>query len=241
MTSASVLCGAGWSRRGCWGGWARRRFGPRGWSLRTFTRLIWRRMGALAAENLWHVTVPFQRSRRRACVVEAVGSRRGRPDRGVRALGGRAGRAELLGAALSMLWLILPHPGRAQELPIAGATLALCAVATVLIAGRQPKPSWLPHTAIAVDTFVVSVCLVATRDASSVYAFSYLWGGAVRGLLLRAARGRDPRGVAGHRLRRFARAARRGARRAAHAVAGADGDAAGHRDVAASTDESPPP
>ena len=83
----------------------------------------------------------------------------------------------ILGAALSMLWLILPHPGRAQELPIAGATLALCAVATVLIAGRQPKPSWLPHTAIAVDTFVVSVCLVATRDASSVYAFSYLWVG----------------------------------------------------------------
>ena len=83
----------------------------------------------------------------------------------------------ILGAALSMLWLVLPHPGRAQALPIAAATFALCAVATVLIAGRQPKPSWLLQTAIAVDTFVVSVCLVATGDASSVYAFAYLWVG----------------------------------------------------------------
>src|SRR5215210_2244350 len=29
-----------------------------------------------------------------------------------------------LGAALSMLWLVLPHPGGAHELPIACATLA---------------------------------------------------------------------------------------------------------------------
>ena len=64
-----------------------------------------------------------------------------------------------------------------MRFPIAGATFAFCAVAAVLIAGRQPKPAWLPHTAIAVDTLVVSVCLVATRDASSVYAFSYLWVG----------------------------------------------------------------
>ena len=65
-----------------------------GTSLRTFTRVISRRTGTLAAENLGHVTVPFQRSRRPACVVEAVESRRGRPDRRVRAPRGGAGRAE---------------------------------------------------------------------------------------------------------------------------------------------------
>lgn len=83
----------------------------------------------------------------------------------------------ILGAALSLLWLVLPHAGGAQERPIAGATFALCAVGTTLMAGRRPKPSWLLQTAIALNTFVVSLALVATRDPSSVYAFYYLWVG----------------------------------------------------------------
>ena len=33
------------------------------------------------------------------------------------------------------------------------------------------------QAAIAVDTFVVSLALVATRDPGSVYAFYYLWVG----------------------------------------------------------------
>ncbi len=83
----------------------------------------------------------------------------------------------VLGAGLSLLWLVLPHAGGAQERPIAGATFALCAVGTVLMAGRRAKPSWLLQTAIALDTFVVSLALVATRDPSSVYAFYCLWVG----------------------------------------------------------------
>src|SRR3954452_685924 len=83
----------------------------------------------------------------------------------------------ILGAALSMLWLVLPHPRGAHELPIACATFAFCAVGAVLIAGRRPQPSWMLQTAIAVDTFLVSLALVATGDPSSVYAFNYLWVG----------------------------------------------------------------
>ncbi len=81
----------------------------------------------------------------------------------------------ILGAALSVVWLVLPRSGGAHELPIAGATFALCAVGTVLIAGRRPKPPWMLQTALALDTFVVSLALIATRDPGSVYAFYYLW------------------------------------------------------------------
>ena len=83
----------------------------------------------------------------------------------------------IIGAALSVLWLVLPHSGDAQELPIAGATAALCAVAAALTTGRRPKPPSMLQTAIAVDTFVVSLALVATRDPGSIYAFYYLWVG----------------------------------------------------------------
>jgi diguanylate cyclase (GGDEF)-like protein len=83
----------------------------------------------------------------------------------------------ILGAALSLLWLVLSHPGGAQELRIAAATFAFCAVGTVLIAGRRPKPRWMLQATIAVDTFLISLALVATGDPSSVYAFYYLWVG----------------------------------------------------------------
>jgi diguanylate cyclase (GGDEF)-like protein len=83
----------------------------------------------------------------------------------------------ILAAALSMLWLVLLHPRSAQQLSVAGATLVLCSVGTVLIVGRRPKPSWMLQTALALDTFVVSLALVATGDPSSVYAFYYLWVG----------------------------------------------------------------
>ena len=45
------------------------------------------------------------------------------------------------------------------------------------MAGRRPTPSWMLQTAIALDTLVVSLALVATRDPSSVYAFYYVWVG----------------------------------------------------------------
>ena len=67
-----------------------------------------------------------------------------------------------------MFWVLPLHAGGAQELPIACATFAFRAVGAALLAGRRPKPSWMLQTAIAVDTFAVSLALVATRDPSSV-------------------------------------------------------------------------
>ena len=99
----------------------------------------------------------------------------------------------ILAAALSLLWLVLAHPGGARTLPIACATFAFCAVATVLIAGRWPKPSWMLQTAIALDTLAVSVCLVATRDPSSVYAFYYLCVGLYAACFSGCARSRSTR------------------------------------------------
>jgi diguanylate cyclase (GGDEF)-like protein len=83
----------------------------------------------------------------------------------------------LVGAALWMLWLVLPHASGAQERPIACGVVVLCAVGTVLMASRRPRPSWALQMAIALDTLVVSLSLVATNDPSSVYAFHYVWVG----------------------------------------------------------------
>ena len=81
----------------------------------------------------------------------------------------------LMGATLSVLWLVLPHPGHADELTIACATIAAYALGTFLVLGRRAKPWWMFQVSIALDTLVISVALVATGDAGSVYAFYYLW------------------------------------------------------------------
>jgi diguanylate cyclase (GGDEF)-like protein len=81
----------------------------------------------------------------------------------------------LMGATLSVLWLVLPHPGRVNELVIASATLAAYALGTFLVLGGRAKPWWMFQASIALDTLVISVALVATRDPGSVYAFYYLW------------------------------------------------------------------
>jgi hypothetical protein len=81
----------------------------------------------------------------------------------------------LMGATLSVLWLVLPHPGHANELTIVGATLAAYALGTVLVLGQRAKPWWMFQLSIALDTLVISIALIATGDPGSQYAFYYLW------------------------------------------------------------------
>ncbi len=81
----------------------------------------------------------------------------------------------LLGATLSLLWLLLPRAGDANELAIVGATLAAYALGTYLVLGRRQKRWWMFQVSIALDTLVISVALVGTHDPGSVYAFYYLW------------------------------------------------------------------
>ena len=81
----------------------------------------------------------------------------------------------LLGATLSLLWLLLPRAGDANELAIVGATLAAYALGTYLVLGRRQKRWWMFQVSIALDTLVISVALVGTSDPGSVYAFYYLW------------------------------------------------------------------
>src|SRR4051794_15227146 len=143
--------------------------------MRTFTRVITRRMAVLAADKLGMSlslsTTPVS--------LFALWKRWGRgegdsTDDSVIAAAALAA-LNILGGAMSMLWLVLPHAGSA--LPIAGVTLAFGGVATALIAGRRPKPSWTLQTALALDTCLVSLVLVATGDPGGVYAFNYLWVG----------------------------------------------------------------
>src|SRR3954447_11186659 len=83
----------------------------------------------------------------------------------------------LLAAALSLLLLVFLDRGGAQQLPIYCATMVFCAVAAVLIAGREANRPWVLQTASALDTLAISLALVATGDSRSVYAFFYLWVG----------------------------------------------------------------
>ena len=81
----------------------------------------------------------------------------------------------IMGATLSVLWLVLPHPAEAHEGVIVTATLAAYVLGTFLVLGPRAKPWWMFQASIALDTLVISIALVATRDPGSVYAFYYLW------------------------------------------------------------------
>src|SRR3954452_16994088 len=143
--------------------------------LRSFTRVISRRTAAVAADKL--SMPPSPATNPLALLSLWNRSVRGEGDSTDEAVISAPALAalNLLGAALSLLWLVLPHPGGAHGLAIAGATCSLCAVGTVLIAGRRRKPSWLLHTAVVVDTVLISLAFVATGDPSGADAFGYLW------------------------------------------------------------------
>ena len=81
----------------------------------------------------------------------------------------------LMGATLSVLWLVLPHPEGANERVIVAATVAAFGLGAFLVLGRRVKPWWMFQVSIALDTLVISIALVATGDPGSVYAFYYLW------------------------------------------------------------------
>ena len=80
-----------------------------------------------------------------------------------------------MGATVSALWLLLPHPDGARVTPIIVATLAAYGLGVLLLAGSRPHPLWMFQAAIALDTLVISIALVATGDPGSEYAFYYLW------------------------------------------------------------------
>ena len=145
--------------------------------LRMFTRVQSRRTDALAADKLGMSASLFTTP----VGLRSRWTRWGRGDGDSTddsvISAGTLAALNFLSGALSMLWLVLPHPGGARALPIACATLAFCAVGTALVTGRRPKPAWMLHAALAVDTFLVSLALVASGDAGSVYAFDYLWVG----------------------------------------------------------------
>ena len=82
----------------------------------------------------------------------------------------------LMGATLSVaLAGAAAHDDQADEGVIVCATVAAFALGTYLVVGRRAKPWWMFQVSIALDTLVISVALVATRDPGSVYAFYYLW------------------------------------------------------------------
>ena len=81
----------------------------------------------------------------------------------------------IMGATLSVLWLVLPHPAEAREGVIVTATLAAYVLGTFLVLGPRQKRWWIFQASIALDTLVISIALAATRDPGSVYAFYYLW------------------------------------------------------------------
>ena len=147
-----------------------------------------------------------------------------------------------MGATVSALWLLLPHPDGANMTPIIIATLAAYLLGVLLLAGSRPHPLWMFQGAIALDTLVISVALVATGDPGSVYAFYYLWATLYAVCFFKRPPDRGARRVGVSRIRPVARADRRAARgRARRPVDAADGHAARGRDARAPADQPAPP
>ncbi len=120
---------------------------------------------------------PFRRLGRPLAVCQRWTRREDLPTDAAALAAAALAALNMLAAALSLLLLVFLHRGGAQQLPICCATMVFCAVAAVLIAGRKANRPWVLQTASALDTFAISLALVATGDSRSVYAFFYLWVG----------------------------------------------------------------
>jgi diguanylate cyclase (GGDEF)-like protein len=107
----------------------------------------------------------------------APSARCGRPERDLTAdisvFAAALAALNAMAASLSVLWLVLPHPAGADERTILYCALVEYGLGAFLLFSH--KPLWLVRLSVAADTLVISVALVATGDAQSVYAFYYLW------------------------------------------------------------------
>ena len=81
----------------------------------------------------------------------------------------------LIGASLSVVWLLLPHAAGAREALIAAATLGAYAIAAVLFVGGSRLSLPAVQLSMLGTTGVISLAAAASAERGSVYGLFYLW------------------------------------------------------------------
>ena len=81
----------------------------------------------------------------------------------------------LVGATLSLIWLLLPHTSAADEVGMLLATLGAYAMGIVLVVGYDRLPLWVLKTSVTVATVVITVAILANHENGSSYVLYYLW------------------------------------------------------------------
>jgi signal transduction histidine kinase len=81
----------------------------------------------------------------------------------------------LVGPSLAALTLILPRSPHLDALPIWVAIASVYALAPIVFARYRRLPPWAISTMIAFTNLAISVGLYCNHEATSPYAFFYLW------------------------------------------------------------------
>jgi diguanylate cyclase (GGDEF)-like protein/PAS domain S-box-containing protein len=81
----------------------------------------------------------------------------------------------VIGASLSVVWLLMPHAAGAQETLIVAATIGAYLIAAVLFIGRAGVSLVAMQALMLGTTAVISVAAAASAERGSVYGLFYLW------------------------------------------------------------------
>src|SRR5829696_5677550 len=94
---------------------------------------------------------------------------------------GRRARARAIGwliaggAAMVLIWVALPHPGKAHDAPLVALVVATWMLAAVLLAGRlDSAPRKASNAVMALGALLISAALLATGDPASGFALFYV-------------------------------------------------------------------
>jgi len=81
----------------------------------------------------------------------------------------------LVGASVSVVWLLLPHAASSDDPLVWAATIGAYAVAAVLFVGYDRLPHAVLKGAVAVAAVATTMALYANHESGSVYQLFYLW------------------------------------------------------------------
>ena len=81
----------------------------------------------------------------------------------------------LVGASLSVVWLLLGHDGRSQDAGVLGATVGAYLVGIVLIVGLDRLPMAVLKGAVTAATVVITGAILANHENGSTYVLFYFW------------------------------------------------------------------
>ena len=81
----------------------------------------------------------------------------------------------LIGASLSVVWLVLPHNPAASDAGVLAATLGAYVLGAGLLIGLDRLPMAALKAAITGATIVITVAIISTHQDGSMYVLYYFW------------------------------------------------------------------